>query len=304
MGWILPVLIGGFLNSMKSFADAVVTVLHQTNPMNAIPLARQALILKPLKRATYDEEWAVLREVIDLAASKHGGIYLAEEPEYSLRSPHAPQPLPRGLRLRSAITSLLCANRPLLVSELAERYAAAYGDSAKSPLFQMYWHLEQPQFEGPEYIIRTRDFLIGLEPISSPLAISTQVKPVTPAKPQALSISSRIDERSVELLLANNLALLEPGLVLIKRQCTLGSVGRADLICRDQQGDIVVVEIKRPSARYREVIGQITSYMGWIKRNMAQPGERTRGIIVIGTADEKLNFAIEALQDISVVPFV
>jgi hypothetical protein len=65
-------------------------------------------------------------------------------------------------------------------------------------------------------------------------------------------------------------------------------VGRIDLLCRDSNGHIVVIEIKKFRAGTGSIIDQITRYMGGARHHVAGPGQQDRGIIIVGKPDEKL----------------
>lgn len=116
------------------------------------------------------------------------------------------------------------------------------------------------------------------------------------------SIAQRLDEKSLETLLASRPDLLESGLSIFQRQCRI-PVGIIDLLCIDRNRNYVVVEIKRPAADYREVVGQITSYMGWVRKNIATKGQSVRGIVVVGKQNERLEYSLDLIPDISVRPF-
>jgi Holliday junction resolvase-like predicted endonuclease len=59
------------------------------------------------------------------------------------------------------------------------------------------------------------------------------------------------------------LEALEPGLRLVKRQLSTPA-GRLDLLCKDINGNHVVIELK-PTQGTDQVVGQILRYMGWLK---------------------------------------
>lgn len=86
------------------------------------------------------------------------------------------------------------------------------------------------------------------------------------------------------------------------RQFTAGPWS-IDFLCTDERdGALVVLELKRgkPSDA---VVGQILRYIGWVKQNVAQDGQRVRGIIVAQEVDEALRYATEGLSDVSVLTY-
>jgi hypothetical protein len=82
---------------------------------------------------------------------------------------------------------------------------------------------------------------------------------------------------------------LEPG----GRQYST-TVGPIDLLVRDvKTGDYVVVELKKGRGADK-VFGQCSRYMGWVRKNLAKPGEKVHGAIVAREIDEKLKAARDA----------
>lgn len=80
----------------------------------------------------------------------------------------------------------------------------------------------------------------------------------------------------------------------IRQQFSMGvGVGRSDLICTDESDDLVVVELKRGLSS-DQVVGQILSYIGWIRENIATTSQPVKGIIVTGDYDERLRLAAKA----------
>jgi len=80
----------------------------------------------------------------------------------------------------------------------------------------------------------------------------------------------------------------------IRQQFAMGvDVGRSDLICIDENGDYVVIELKRGMTS-DETIGQVLRYVGWMKENMAAEGQEVHGWIVAGDYDEQLRLAASA----------
>jgi hypothetical protein len=80
----------------------------------------------------------------------------------------------------------------------------------------------------------------------------------------------------------------------IQQQFSMGpGVGISDLICVDDHGDFVVIELKRGKSS-DEVVGQLCRYIGYIKENIAKKGQKVQGWIVTGSYDEGLRLAAKA----------
>jgi len=80
-----------------------------------------------------------------------------------------------------------------------------------------------------------------------------------------------------------------------RQQCQLAiGVGRTDLICLDEKGNYVVIELKA-SQTSDEVIGQICRYLGYIQENWANNESKTvSGIVITPYFDEQLRLAAMA----------
>lgn len=75
-------------------------------------------------------------------------------------------------------------------------------------------------------------------------------------------------------------------------------IGIMDILAKDKKdGSYVVIELKRKQTS-DETIGQVTRYMGWIKKKLGDP--EVKGIIVAGKFDEKLDYAQEMTPNIEV----
>jgi hypothetical protein len=80
----------------------------------------------------------------------------------------------------------------------------------------------------------------------------------------------------------------------IQQQFSMGiGVGRSDLICVNEVGDLIVVELKR-GLTSDETIGQVLRYVGWVRENIAEADQKVRGWIVAGDYDEHLRLAAAA----------
>lgn len=102
--------------------------------------------------------------------------------------------------------------------------------------------------------------------------------------------------------LAHNLSVLEPGLRLYEVEDIPGIEypihgRRIDLLAVAQDGSLVVIELK-VSKGHDRTIGQILTYMGWVRQDLAA-GKPVRGMIVAHTlSDELLTATQEAHANI------
>jgi hypothetical protein len=71
-------------------------------------------------------------------------------------------------------------------------------------------------------------------------------------------------EARLEVWLEREISVLSPDLLVIGRQVETDFGGFIDLLCLDQVGDIVVVELKRDKTP-REITAQILDYGSWVK---------------------------------------
>lgn len=103
-------------------------------------------------------------------------------------------------------------------------------------------------------------------------------------------------EEGLEELIKPNLRRM--GLTLadsrICQQFSMGvGVGRSDLICQDEHGDLVVVELKRGKSS-EQAVGQVLKYVGWLQENVAAEGQQVHGWLVAGDHDERVRLAAKA----------
>jgi len=111
---------------------------------------------------------------------------------------------------------------------------------------------------------------------------------------QATSHLSQIYEADIQEFIVKNINLLEDGLRVIEQHKKISKdnkvIGEMDILCKDMDGDYVVVEVKKGVAK-REVAGQIATYWGWVKENLPT-GKEPRGIIVASGIDAQLELAL------------
>jgi len=80
-------------------------------------------------------------------------------------------------------------------------------------------------------------------------------------------------------------------------------VGRLDLLARDADTDaLVVIELKRGRSSDR-VVGQAARYIGWIRNNLAKPGQLVEGIVIAGDVDDRLKYAVSAVLGLTVLAY-
>lgn len=73
-------------------------------------------------------------------------------------------------------------------------------------------------------------------------------------------------------------------------------VGIIDILAKDANGGFVVIELKRAESKYH-VVGQVLNYMTWVEDNLAINGEKIRGLIVVGKADNTLKSAVRQVKE-------
>ncbi len=99
--------------------------------------------------------------------------------------------------------------------------------------------------------------------------------------------------------LAPNLQTLEPGLRLYEEDGIPGIEytirnRRIDLLGVGQDGALVVIELK-VSRGHEKAVGQLLTYIGWVRKDLAD-GKPVRGIIVAHKATDEL---VAAVQEVS-----
>lgn len=80
-------------------------------------------------------------------------------------------------------------------------------------------------------------------------------------------------------------------------------VGIIDFLCVDEEsGGYVVLELKKGKTS-DAVVGQTQRYMGWVRRNLTDPGQGVRGVIVAREADDKLKYALSEAPNIDLMTY-
>lgn len=74
-------------------------------------------------------------------------------------------------------------------------------------------------------------------------------------------------------------------------------IGRIDILAKEPKtNSYVVIELKK-GRKSSKVVGQILSYMGWVKENLCEEGQNVKGLIICKEGDERLNNALMMVSD-------
>lgn len=115
-------------------------------------------------------------------------------------------------------------------------------------------------------------------------------------------------EKDLQRYLAENLECIEPGLKLYEDDdlCGIefeaGGGRRIDILAVDKFGAFVVLELK-VSRGYDRVVGQLLRYVNWVRKELADPGQRVRGIIVCRSMSEDLRLACASIKDVELCEY-
>ncbi|HEX9813530.1 MAG TPA: endonuclease NucS domain-containing protein [Myxococcota bacterium] len=72
------------------------------------------------------------------------------------------------------------------------------------------------------------------------------------------------------------------------------SVGKIDLLARDQSSGWVVVMVAEP-AQGKELVGDMLQLMGWVRKHLSSEGQEVRGIVLVDSVPEDLGYAAAAV---------
>lgn len=106
-------------------------------------------------------------------------------------------------------------------------------------------------------------------------------------------------EKDLQIYLSNRLTEIEPGLTLIGTEYGTAA-GFIDILCKDKNGDFVVIETKAGKAK-DAALGQILGYIGALIESGTK--EKIRGILVASDFDNRIIFASKAIQNISLTKY-
>lgn len=83
-------------------------------------------------------------------------------------------------------------------------------------------------------------------------------------KAERVGFSAFPDEGRLERILAEDISIIDPSLLLIGRQVETDYGKLIDLLAMDADGNLVVIEIKRDKTP-RDVVAQLLDYGSWVR---------------------------------------
>jgi hypothetical protein len=114
-------------------------------------------------------------------------------------------------------------------------------------------------------------------------------------------------EKDLQNFLVKNLYLIEPNLKLYENEGITGieyPVGNrfVDILAISDHSELVVIELK-VSKGYDRVVGQLLRYMAWIEKNLAEEGQKVRGVIIAKQISEDLKLACSKITDVKLMEY-
>jgi endonuclease len=116
-------------------------------------------------------------------------------------------------------------------------------------------------------------------------------------------------EKDLQNYLSRNLEVIEPGLRLYvdESEAITGlevEAGgrRIDILAIDRNNGLVVLELK-VSKGYDRVVGQLLRYVNWVRKELADPGQKVRGMILCRNMTEDLRLACAGVPNIELFEY-
>lgn len=114
-------------------------------------------------------------------------------------------------------------------------------------------------------------------------------------------------ENDLKNFLAGNLSIIRPTLSVYREGDITGvefPVGnrRIDILAVENGTDFVVIELK-VSKGYDRAVGQLLRYMGWIEQNLAEPGQKVKGMIIARSISNDLRLATSRISDVELYEY-
>jgi len=152
-------------------------------------------------------------------------------------------------------------------------------------------------FQGGAIRISEKDFNIIVESPYTPSNLDTPGKDI--------STTEFVLEKYLEDFIVTNWDSINFGRKLKIFTDTNGNfgqqyftdVGYIDILAQDENGNFVVIELKKgkPSD---QVIGQTLRYISWVKKNLCKENQKVEGMLIVGGVDKKLQYSIEEVKNL------
>jgi hypothetical protein len=157
-----------------------------------------------------------------------------------------------------------------------------------------FTNLEWRPAQGGSAKLSERDYLIvlGAQP-------DVPRRPIEPEEEMEFALEKYLEDFIVDnwdkIDFGEKLTLFEDDDGNDGQQYLAGDAGYIDILARDENKNLVVVELKK-GRKNDEVIGQVLRYMGWVRGNVAK-GAGVRGLIIVRDKDPKLDYALKEIAD-------
>ena len=114
-------------------------------------------------------------------------------------------------------------------------------------------------------------------------------------------------EKDLKNFLANNLHVIRPSLAVYQDDDINGvefPVGGRyiDILAIEDGQDLIIIELK-VSKGYDRALGQLLRYMAWIEKNLAEPGQSVKGMIIARSISEDLRLATSRVKDVELFEY-
>ncbi len=96
----------------------------------------------------------------------------------------------------------------------------------------------------------------------------------TKSQPRNL-MTFEISHDQITEFIAKHPEMFEEGWSLVKKEFDTNSVGKIDVLLKNQNNNFLVIEVKKETAKY-EPVGQILSYINWVKKTWLNKERSTR----------------------------
>lgn len=82
-----------------------------------------------------------------------------------------------------------------------------------------------------------------------------------------------------------------------------GNIGSIDILAKHRNNnEWLIIELKRDQTS-DATLGQVQRYMGWVMKNLAEPGDMVNGLIIAGGFTEKIKCALLASRNIRLMKY-